>query len=100
MTRVPFELFGIECSPGWLQLIDPIIKKCQEENIPIFQIKEKFGGLRFYAGVGSQELQQMIDKAEEESYTICEECGKSGTRRSEGWIRTLCADCNEKRNCS
>ena len=40
------------------------------------QVKEKFGGLRFYISAAPQEVHNMIHKAEAESYTICEHCGK------------------------
>ncbi len=64
--------------------------------LQIDQIKEKFGGLRFYATTMngndyvSDSISGMIDMAEAMSYTICEECGQPGKLRSGGWIRTLC----------
>ncbi len=59
------------------------------------QVKEKFGGLRFYAEVyrdhdRSLQAFELIHKAEAASFTICEVCGQPGSRREGGWIRTLC----------
>ena len=62
----------------------------------IFQIKEKFGGLRFYVD-GTTELLDFIDEMEAKSLTICEKCGKPGKPREGGWILTLCDECNKSR---
>jgi hypothetical protein len=59
------------------------------------QIKEKFGGLRFYMTCGTDEIFDLVEEAEELSYKICEECGKPGKERDGGWIHTHCDDCHE-----
>jgi hypothetical protein len=102
----PYELFGIECGDGWKGLIEPIMEyinnynkdKKEEDKIIIFQIKEKFGGLRFYVDHGNEELHNMIDKAEEESYKVCEFCGSKEDvgQTANGWITTLCHNCVKK----
>ena len=102
----PYELFGIECGDGWKGLIEPIMEyinnynkdKKEEDKIIIFQIKEKFGGLRFYVDHGNEELHNMIDKAEEESYHVCEYCGSKEDvgQTANGWITTLCHNCVKK----
>lgn len=99
----PIELFGIECGKGWHKLIEPIIEyindynkdKNEEEQIHILQIKEKFGQLRFYTNFSTKELHDMINKAEEKSYDVCETCGSEQYVGSttQGWIRTICIDC-------
>lgn len=87
------------CGNGWF----PLIKKLIEDLIAldwdkkICQVKEKFGGLRFYIGTGSNEIHDRISQAENDSYTICEETGQPGElRRDLGWWRTLCDDEYEK----
>lgn len=60
------------------------------EWIQIEQIKEKFGGLRFYYQGGDDEISGMVIMAERWANNTCETCGNKGERRSGGWIRTLC----------
>ncbi len=59
------------------------------------QVKEKFGGLRFYMTCGSDEIFDLISEAEALSYKTCEECGKPGEERDTGWIHTHCDNCHE-----
>ena len=75
---------------GWHGIVRPLVEKANAEGASIAQIKEKFGGLRFYVDGGSDELHSMIDAAQERSAQTCEKCGKQGKRRSGGWIKTLC----------
>ena len=58
--------------------------------IHVEQIKEKFGGLRFYYQGGDDHISGMVDMAETWANHACETCGDRGERRSGGWIRTLC----------
>lgn len=60
------------------------------EPVVVIQIKEKFGGLRFYHDGGDQFVRGLVTMAEEWASHSCEECGKPGESRSGGWIRTLC----------
>lgn len=94
--------FGIECNDGWYDLIDRLCADIMAMNPPedfeAHQIKEKFGGLRFYAGPASNEIFDRIEKAEEESFTICEDCGTTENVTVEGgWILTLCQTCRSAR---
>lgn len=62
------------------------------------QVKEKFGGLRFYYDGGDDEIRGMVRLAESLSYRICEECGVMNelvNRNGGGWIRTTCPCCVE-----
>lgn len=58
--------------------------------IQIQQIKEKFGGLRFYYQGGDEHIAGMVSMAETWASRTCEKCGNKGHSRSGGWIRTLC----------
>jgi hypothetical protein len=60
------------------------------EYIKVVQIKEKFGGLRFYYDGGDDRIDGMVRMAELWAGVTCEKCGNRGTRRQGGWIRTLC----------
>ena len=109
--KYPFDLFGIECGDGWKSLYQPIIDYINSYNnirddsfIHIDQIKEKFGGLRFYWGAENvdkdtiDKLREMVDDAEAKSWTVCEECGSEeevGILNT-GWVYTRCRECARK----
>lgn len=54
------------------------------------QVKEKFGGLRFYVTGATDKHYQYISFAESISYHTCEECGAPGKTYTDGWYTTLC----------
>ena len=87
---------GIGCGSGvgkrWIPLIVELDRKLNEidPNYTIDQVKEKFGGLRFYTGAVSSEGYDLIPEAEEKSYTICEVCGEPGTCGGTGCYPTRC----------
>lgn len=89
---------------GWHGLVRPLIEEADRQNATILQIKEKFGGLRFYFqcadGVSDEDagrLNDMVDAAEAASVKTCETCGKPGKQRGGGWILTLCDEHHEER---
>ena len=90
--------WGFMCEDGWLKLIDELSGKIVKLNkdIEACEVKEKFGGLRFYIDGGNKKIWDLINKYEEKSFTICEKCGKSGRIRGTNWYITLCNKCNEK----
>jgi hypothetical protein len=53
-------------------------------------VKEKFGGLRFYMSMETEEMSLAIQEAEAQSAAACEACGLPGKRRGRGWVKTLC----------
>jgi len=80
---------------GWLQLLHDCIEEllAMGWDKHILQIKEKFGGLRFYIGSGTEGIYEIINKYEHLSYETCEVCGEKGKLyRNMGWWRTLCDD--------
>ena len=82
--------------PGWSGIIDRLVDDLFALGWDghVHQVKEKFGGLRFYIGGLPEEtfsaVVNRISEAENESLRTCDECGKPGRPRSGGWIRTLC----------
>ena len=60
------------------------------EQVVVAQIKEKFGGLRFYYDGGDDQIRGMVRMAESWADHSCEECGAPGTAGGKGWIKTLC----------
>lgn len=68
----------------------------QVPQVVVTQIKEKFGGLRFYYDGGDDMVEGMVHMAESWAANACETCGKPGKSRSGGWIRTLCDEHEEE----
>jgi hypothetical protein len=66
-------------------------------KVTVSQIKEKFGGLRFYYDGGDQYISGMVQMAEIWADHACEVCGDPGKQRSGGWIKTLCDKHDEER---
>jgi hypothetical protein len=82
-----------EVGLGWFPLIKDLITELIELgwNKEVCQVKEKFGGLRFYINAATSEAHKRISQAEIESMNICEVTGKPGKLRTDiGWYRTLC----------
>jgi|SRR5882672_3645114 len=97
-----------ECANGWYALIDELSSELEKliidfnktpDHEPEFtccfavQVKEKFGGLRFYMSCETDKMSDLIRKSEEDSYKICELCGDPGKPNNNGWITTLCDKC-------
>jgi hypothetical protein len=88
--------FGFECGDGWFELVRDLSEKLEPHGVEAIQVKEKFGGLRFYlVGGAPDEVWDLIDEAETKSEKICELCGEPGTLRGKGWVKTLCSACDE-----
>lgn len=115
-------MWGFECGDGWWDIIDTLAGCIQHEvdvqtagwrrrrdrgeltaddpeteeelQVVAAQVKEKFGGLRFYTHGASPRINGMISVIESLSHRTCEDCGVPGTQKSGGWIRTLCEPCH------
>jgi hypothetical protein len=99
---------GFACGEGWWKIIEELCGQIQHHadhknrqfnefnrgqgcpQVVVRQIKEKFGGLRFYYDGGDDVVDGMVRMAESWAGASCETCSAPGTRRSGGWIRTLC----------
>jgi len=99
---------GFCIGEGWFQIIESLCAQIQHhidwkneqkekydrgegcDQVTVLQIKEKFGGLRFYYSGGDASIDGMVRMAESWASRSCEVCGKPGESRSGGWIRTLC----------
>ncbi len=91
----------VECGEGWKSLYEPLIARCKAEGVAVLQVKEKFGGLRFYVGGASDDLYDAIEEAESKSFTLCEKCGDPGElRKGRGWWQTLCDRHAQERDAS
>lgn len=103
------EAYGGFCTgEGWWPIIQTLCANIQDhinwknreshvvEQVVVHQIKEKFGGLRFYYGGGDDTIDGMVRMAEAIAGITCETCGAPGKSRSGGWIRTLCDEHAQK----
>ena len=105
ITELDYMPEGWRCAFG-TQMCEEIrkilIKGNYLNDYRIAQIKEKFGGLRWYdEGAPAsiyRELQDIIDKYEELSYCTCICCGRPATKISQGWINPFCDRCAGKLN--
>lgn len=103
--------FGFGHGDGWYQILDSLCGQIQHytdwnndnhakgytqyklvPQVVAVQVKEKFGGLRFYYEGGDDHIHGMVRMAESWAATTCEECGAPGKVRHGGWIKTLCED--------
>lgn len=101
---------GFSCGEGWFGPLNELCSKIEqiltrlpedERGFQVAQVKEKFGGLRFYIdGPKNKEayddIQVLIGNAESACYKLCEDCGNPGTRRNSGWIKVRCDDCEKE----
>ena len=85
--------------PGWGDILKRLINDLFELGWDgqVAQVKEKFGGLRFYIGSANEAIHERIDVAQNESFETCEECGAPGALRQGGWLKTLCDEHSKQR---
>jgi hypothetical protein len=92
---------GFELPPGWATTVEALCEKLEPlaaaTGAKCAQIKEKFGGLRFYLHGGNDEMFSLIHEAESISLKVCERCGALGRLRAGGWVKTLCDTCDAVR---
>ena len=96
---------GFCCGEGWWPILESLCANIQShidwwnknhkkhpvvEQVVVAQIKEKFGGLRFYYDGGDDQIRGMVRMAEAWAEHHCETCGAPGTSGGQGWIKTLC----------
>lgn len=99
-----------DVGPGWVELVEDTVRALNEiaPGWACLQVKEKFGGLRFYYSPpedASDALKYacmaIVAYAESRAYHTCEQCGEAGKLRTtkvddEGnpqpfaWHLTLC----------
>lgn len=97
---------------GWLPAIDTLCGciqsyvdnhvrytkdgKIRPQQVTCSQMKEKFGGLRFYTNGHDELVDGMISMAEFICDHTCQVCGsQNNIGRTQGWISTLCESCGQ-----
>jgi hypothetical protein len=107
--KYPKTLKGLsyfEINEGWKELVEEITSKIEVVNnkyspssyIRAAQVKQKFGGLRYYISIEEIDEQDvryvydMIAEAEKRSFTICEYCSSpaKNTTGRHYHVETVC----------
>lgn len=96
---------SFDCGIGWFPLIAQMNRKLKyiDSNYTVAQIKEKFGGLRYYytpseeyinnISIVPSIMHDIVSIAENKSFNICEVCSKPGQiNKNKHWLRTLCTE--------
>lgn len=103
------------CGKGWYWILEELDQKLLKLDpyYKIIQVKEKFGGLRYYfeteaTGVLREIMYDCQAQAYVKASDTCMDCGKGAYRgyefsdstvetRFDGWVNTTCAVCAEIR---
>ena len=98
----------------WIYIVDQLCYSMQNriDNVTIYggefkmtvppqivceQVKEKYGGLRFYTHGGDKEMEGMISMAEDMCWNTCEECGShENLGTTTGYMIRKCEICANK----
>ena len=96
---------NIECGDGWYPLLDGLCEVLSsralngdQAAVEAMQVKQKFGGLRFFFDGGCDHAEGAASMASAMSYHVCEETGRPGTLMARNrWVRTLAEDVGRMR---
>jgi len=101
--------FGACCDDGWRKIVEDLteaIAKVDTQHIVrVFQIKEKFGTLRYYVNFDTKNeglwktVNDLVSSAEKLTATTCEICGQPGilcVKKDGYWYKTVCSSCAKK----
>jgi hypothetical protein len=85
----------IDIGPGWFDIVLRLDAQIAavHPDYEVYQVKEKFGGLRYYTSLdGDPQVDPWIQAAEDEAEHSCEVCAAdAATSSTGGWLHTLCA---------
>ena len=95
--------YDVSISDGWLPLVRNLTRYLEamasdegQQPPHVLQVKDKFGGLRFYVDNPTVAQGRVIQFAEMLSFSICERCGTMADVTVEGgWRKALCARCRQ-----
>jgi hypothetical protein len=100
--------WGLEIGDGWYKILDSLCNQIQHyvdwkqeqkdkhgrgqgcSQVIATQVKEKFGGLRFYYEGGDDYIRGLVSMAESWAENTCETCGHPGKLKGRGWLYTAC----------
>jgi len=94
--------WGFETGDGWFEILNQLCASIQGHidwqhkmgrdvpQVVAEQVKEKFGTLRFYYRGGDDYVRGLVSMADAMSAVTCEECGKPGELKTQGWWSVRC----------
>lgn len=95
----------LEIHQGWASIVYDLSSKLEalikdnespDDDIDVIpcaaQVKEKWGGLRFYMYWSTDEMEKLIREAELLCKVTCAVCGKPGTLKGRSWWYVSCED--------
>lgn len=93
------EQLFVQIPETWIPIVDKLVDDMFEAgwNGHVDQVKEKFGGLRFYIPMGNDKIFELIDEAEEKSQNICIVCGDPATTSTKGWVTHVCDEHKDRK---
>jgi hypothetical protein len=90
---------GFTHGDGWFDILwrlcvdlEPMVAELERaagRQFEVRQVKEKFGGLRFYVNHANDAIRERIYAAQNESFHTCDICGQPG-KWWEHWLQTRC----------
>lgn len=97
--EISVEELRAEVGSGWGNIISRLVMDLYALGWDgrVGQVKEKWGGLRFYVDEETDAMIDRITEAEEESFETCEQCGTKEDVTTVGrpvWRKTLCYTCS------
>ena len=78
---------------GWAGILRRLSERLTDKQLTVLQVKEKFGGLRYYVEIGAAEdVGSAIGDAENQSWETCDVCGEYGELRATDshWFMVRC----------
>lgn len=97
----------LDCVPqGWRDIVKQMINKMivefirlpkeEFEDYIVLQVKEKYYTLRWYDNGHTEEIDKIINEADEKVQRVCIYCGAPATKYTRGYIMGVCDKCYEK----
>ena len=95
--------WGICTGDGWYHILDTLCHGIQHridtkegvEQVEATQVKEKWGGLRFYYEGGDDYIAGLVSYAESLSMISCIQCGKPTENTVRSWMK-ICPTCEKE----
>jgi hypothetical protein len=89
---------GFYCPEGWVDIVWRLSEQLEPLGVECDQVKEKFGGLRFYTSgtedPNDKRIDDLIRQAEHEAERTCDICGNPGKLGmfTKFYVRALCPE--------